>query len=42
MATKKKNNPATTGDTGLAPDVEQAVVDTVTKPKLRYMAKFKD
>ena len=42
MATKKKNTPATTGDTGLAPDVEQAVVDTVTKPKLRYMAKFKE
>ena len=42
MATKKKNTLATTGDTGLAPDVEQAVVDTVTKPKLRYMAKFKE
>lgn len=42
MATKKKNTPATTSDTGLTPDVEQAVVDTVTKPKLRYMAKFKE
>ena len=42
MATKKKNTPATTGDTGLTPDVKQAVVDTVTKPKLRYMAKFKE